>query len=195
MTCLAKGLLKRNRGVERTKLEEMNSKEKKMGYKKSSKGITLLEMVIVVVVLGVIAAMAAPQFAGVLPRLKFKNKSRDIVSDLRLARSDAIAQRGQFGLYFDYSQNGYIVFKDQINPSLFTYDIGDSVIKTVSLGQDVSLYYSTFSNNTIVFKPDGSASFSGNVTISNGEGEEQAAIDVLASTGRVKLTFQYSDEE
>jgi len=194
MTCLAKGLLKRNKGVERTKLEEMSSKEKKMGNK-NSKGITLLELVIVVVVLGVVAAMAAPQFGGVMPRLKFKNKSRDIVSDLRLARSDAIAQRGQFGLYFDYSQNGYIVFKDQINPSLFTYDIGDSVIKTVSLGQDVSLYYSTFSNNTIVFKPDGSANSSGNVTISKDEGGELADIDVLASTGRVRLTFQYSDEE
>jgi prepilin-type N-terminal cleavage/methylation domain-containing protein len=165
-----------------------------MGYK-NSKGITLLELVIAVVVLGVIAAMAAPQFAGVLPRLKFKSKSRDIVSDIRLARSDAISQKAQLGLYFDYSQNGYVVFKDQINPSWFTYDIGDSVIKTVNLGQDVFLYYYTFSNGTVIFKPDGSASSSGNVTITNDQGNEQVDIDVLASTGRVKLTFQYTGRE
>ncbi len=166
-----------------------------MRYRKNSKGITLLELMIAVVMVGVIVTMAAPQFAGVLPRLKFKSKSRDIVSDMRLARSDAIAQRAQFGLYFDYSQNGYVLFKDQVNPDLFTYETGDSVIKTVTLGQDVSLYYYTFSNGSVVFKPDGSAGSSGYVTISNEQGNDQADIDVLASTGRVKLTFQYLEGE
>ncbi len=161
-----------------------------MRYEKNSKGLTLLELVIAVVVLGVIAAMAAPQFGGVLPRLKFKDKSRDIVSDMRLTRSDAISQRVQVGLYFDYDQNGYIVFQDKVNPDLFTYETGDSVIKTVSLGQDVSMYYCDFSNNTIVFKPDGSASSSGKVTIKNNQGDDLADIDVLASTGRVRLTFR-----
>jgi len=33
------------------------------------------------------------------------------------------------------------------------------------------------------------------VTISNSQGDEQADIDVLASTGRVKLTFQYTGME
>ncbi len=158
------------------------------------RGITLLELMIAVVVLGVIVAMAAPEFGDVLKRLKFKNKSRDLVSDLRLARSDAIAQRTQFGLYFDLGQNQYIMFKDKVNPSLFTYDAGDSVIKTVSLDQDVLLYSSSLTDNTIVFKPDGSASCSGNVIISDSQGNEQADVDVLASTGRVKLTYQYLQE-
>ncbi|MCK4223854.1 MAG: GspH/FimT family pseudopilin [candidate division Zixibacteria bacterium] len=160
-----------------------------MRYKKGYKGMTLLELMIGVVVLGVIAAMAAPQFGGVLPRLKFKNKSRDIVSDMRLARSDAISQRVQFGLFFNFIQDEYIVFKDQVNPDLFTYEFGDSVIKTISLGRDISMYYCSFSNFAIVFKPDGSASSSGNVTIKNNQGSDLAEIDVLASTGRVRLTF------
>lgn len=164
-----------------------------MGYK-NSKGITLLELVIGVVILGVVAAMAAPRFSGVMSRLKFKSNSRDVVSDLRLARSDAIAQRTQFGLYFDYNQNGYILFKDQINPGSFTYEMGDSVIKTISFDQGVWLYYCNFSNNAIVFKPDGSANSSGNVVLSDDQYMNQADIDVLASTGRVKLAFQYNEE-
>jgi Tfp pilus assembly protein FimT len=83
----------------------------------------VLELVIVVVVLGVIAAMAAPESEDVLRRLRFKRMSRDVVSHLRLARSDAIAQRTQYGLYFDYGENGYVVFKDQVNPGQFTYAI------------------------------------------------------------------------
>ena len=163
-----------------------------MRFKKNRKGITLLELMIGVVVLGVIVAMAAPQFASVLPRLKFKSKSRDIVSDLRLARSDAVSQRAQFGLFFDFLQDRYIVFKDLVNPNLFTYEFGDSVIKTVYLGQDISLYSCSFNNYTVVFKPDGSASSSGIVTIENNQGNDRADIDVLASTGRVKLTFLYT---
>jgi len=164
-----------------------------MRHKKNSKGITLLELVIVVVTLGVIVAMAAPRFGEILPRLKFKSKSRDIVSDMRLAKSNAIAQRTQFGLYFDYSQNGYVLFQDKVNPDLLTYEVGDSVIKTVSLGQDVFLYYVSFDNNTVVFRADGSANSSGSATIARDQGGELADINVLASTGRVRLTFQYTE--
>ncbi|MCK4404744.1 MAG: hypothetical protein KAW02_06585 [candidate division Zixibacteria bacterium] len=49
---------------------------------KNSKGIILLGLMIAVVVLGLMLAMAAPQFAGVLPRLEFKGKSWDMVSDM-----------------------------------------------------------------------------------------------------------------
>jgi len=44
------------------------------------------------------------------------------------------------------------------------------------------------------FKPDGSASLTGNLVLSDHQWENQADIDVLASTGRVRLTYYYSDE-
>jgi Tfp pilus assembly protein FimT len=163
------------------------------------KGVTVLELVVAAVVLGIVAAMAAPEFGDVLKRLKFKGRSRDVVSDMRLARSEAIAQRTQFGLNFDYSENEYVLFKDLVSPSQFTYDQGDSIIKTVSLGQDVWIYNHSFYNNygygAIVFKPDGSASLTGNLVLSDHQWENQADIDVLASTGRVRLTYYYRDED
>jgi Tfp pilus assembly protein FimT len=162
------------------------------------KGVTVLELVVAAVVLGIVAAMAAPEFGDVLKRLKFKGRSRDVVSDMRLARSEAIAQRTQFGLNFDYSESEYVLFKDVVNPGQFTYDQGDSVIKAVSLGQDVWIYNHSFYNNygygTVVFKPDGSASLTGNLVLSDQQWENQADIDVLASTGRVRLTYYYHDE-
>ena len=161
---------------------------------RNSKGITVLELVIGAVVVGVIAAMAAPEFGDVVKRLRFKRASRDMVSAMRLARSDAIAQRTQVGLYFDYSSNGYVIFKDQINPDQFTYDVGDSVVKTIGLEGGVSLYYHTFTGSAVIFKPDGSASSSGNVVLSDQEWTRHSVIDVLASTGRVRLTYQYGDE-
>lgn len=62
-----------------------------MRHKKNSKGVVMIELILGVVILGVIVAMVCAQFAGVLPRLKFKSASTSIVSDLRLARSEAIA--------------------------------------------------------------------------------------------------------
>ncbi|MCK4404743.1 MAG: hypothetical protein KAW02_06580 [candidate division Zixibacteria bacterium] len=58
------------------------------------------------------------------------------------------------------------------------------------MGQNVWLYSCTLDNNTTVFKPDGGANSSGNMMASSSQGGERADIDVLASTGRVKLAFR-----
>jgi prepilin-type N-terminal cleavage/methylation domain-containing protein len=156
----------------------------------NSKGVTLIELVIAVVIISVVAAMAAPRFSKVVPRLEFKSASRDVVSDLRLARSLAIAQRTQIGLYFNSEQRRYVIFKDLVNPDAFTFETGDSVIRTVTLDQNLSISSCSFTNYTIVFKPDGSASSTGGVVVSYNQGSDVANVNVLASTGRVKLTYQ-----
>jgi Tfp pilus assembly protein FimT len=178
-----------NNYPEKCRPKEFMLKENKMRHKKNSKGVVMIELILGVVVLGVIVAMVCAQFAGVLPRLKFKSASTSIVSDLRLARSEAIALKTQFGIYFDFGRNQYTMFKDQINIPSFTYDVGDSVIKTVRLDQDLSIDSCTFSHYTIVFKPDGSASCTGSVVISNSQRGEQANVDVLASNGEIKMIF------
>jgi prepilin-type N-terminal cleavage/methylation domain-containing protein len=161
-----------------------------MIIKNNSRGVTLIELVIAVVIVSVIAAMAIPQFGRVVPRLEFKSASRDVVSDLRLARSLAIAQRTQIGLYFNSSQRQYSIFKDIANPDAFTFEAGDSLIRTVTLDQNLSIPSCSFTNYTIVFKPDGSASSTGGVVVGYSQGSDLANVNVLASTGRVKLTYQ-----
>jgi prepilin-type N-terminal cleavage/methylation domain-containing protein len=158
--------------------------------KNNSRGITLIELVIAVVIISVIAAMGIPRFSKVVPRLEFKSASRDVVSDLRLARSLAIAQRTQVGLYFNSGQRQYVIFKDLVNLPALTYEVGDSVIRTVTLDQNLSISSCSFTNYTIVFKPDGSASSTGGVVVGYSQGSDLANVNVLASTGRVKLTYQ-----
>ncbi len=161
----------------------------------NSKGTTLLELVIAAVVLGVIVTMAAPEFGDTIQRLKFKSKSRDVVSDIRLVRSDAVSQRTQFGVHFDYNQNGYVLFKDLVNPGLYQYDTGDSVIKTINWGREALLYYTSFDPSTIIFKPDGSANVTGDVIFTDATDVHRAKVNVLAATGRVKLTYEPGEFE
>jgi prepilin-type N-terminal cleavage/methylation domain-containing protein len=173
-----------------------DEKEVKMRKMLDQKGVTLLEVTIVTVAIGVISMLAIPQFGKVMERLKLKTAGRDVVSALRLARSAAVSQKDQFGVYFDYNSSQYILFQDLANPSSYTYDLGaDSVIVARDLPGNINFGYISFPNLAVVFKPDGSAASSGHVGVySYGEYYGYLAVDVLASTGRVKLLRGYDYE-
>jgi hypothetical protein len=144
------------------------------------------------VVFGLIASLAVPQFGQVMQKLKMKTAGRDVVSAMRLARSSAVSQKDQFGVYFDYETNQYTVFHDLANPASFTYDYGqDSVIATGEFPGHVHLGYVSFPAFCVVFRPNGSASNSGNVILYSYSEEQYLGfmtVDVLGSTGRVRLT-------
>jgi type II secretory pathway pseudopilin PulG len=164
-----------------------------MKIKGNNRGITILEMVIIAVVVGISATLAVPRFGQVMEKLRFKTAGRDIVSSLRLARSSAVSQRSQFGVYFDMNSGQYIVFMDRANPGSFTYDAGaDSDLVTKTLPPRVAYGYASFPNFAVVFRANGSASSSGAVYLYSCEDyENPLSIDVLASTGRVKLISGY----
>jgi type II secretory pathway pseudopilin PulG len=164
-----------------------------MKIRGNNKGITILEMVIMAVVVGISATLAVPRFGQVMEKLRFKTAGRDIVSSLRLARSSAVSQRSQFGVYFNMNSGQYIVFMDKANPGSFTYDAGaDSDVVTKTLPARVNYGYASFPNFAVVFRPNGSASSSGAVYLYSCEDYgNPLSIDVLASTGRVKLISGY----
>lgn len=160
----------------------------------NQKGLTVLELSIVAVAIGIISMLAIPQFGKVMERLKLKTAGRDVISSLRLARSTAVSQKDQFGVYFDYETNQYLLFHDLANQSSFTYDPGsDSVVVSYPLTGTVSFGYIGFPNFVVIFKPNGSAANSGQAVLYS-YGEEYLGyivVDVLASTGRVKLISGY----
>ncbi len=161
-----------------------------MKTKNNNKGITILEMMIMAVIIGIASTLAIPRFGQVMEKLRLKTTGRDIVSALRLARSNAVSQRSQFGVYFDLNSREYVLYKDLANPGSFTYDAGaDSDMVTKTLPGRVGFGYTSFPNFTVIFKPDGSASSSGLVELYSYEEDYNGAftVDVLGSTGRVKL--------
>lgn len=156
---------------------------------KNNKGITILEMMIIVVIIGIGSALAIPRFGQIMDKLKLKTTGQDVVSSLRLARSNAVSQKLQFGVYFNFNLRQYVLFKDVVNPGSFTYNAGsDSDMVIGTLPRNVNFGSCSFSNFAVIFKTDGSASTSGSIQLSSSDEYcGNLTVDVLSSTGRVKL--------
>lgn len=153
-----------------------------------SAGFSMIEMMIIIVIIGIIAAMAVPSFFSAIPRLKARTEARNILNFVRLARSKAVSDGAQYGVYIDTNNRQYILFKDTINPAQMMYNPGDSVVVgPETIDSDVVLTGSSFTSNTVIFLPTGGASQSGSFTLDNTEGGSSYTVSVLSSTGKSKL--------
>lgn len=165
-----------------------------MKVMKNRRGVTLVELMTIVVIIGIVTAAAIPQFGNTMNRLKFRTSARNILSKLRLARSTAISNKQQFGVAFDSGQRTLTLFLDTQNPESFQFETGDSAISVDTLPDDFAYIYPVFGGNAVVYRPNGSASASGTVQFvayTGGEYVNYGTIDVLASTGRTKLGELY----
>jgi Tfp pilus assembly protein FimT len=148
----------------------------------------MLEMMIIVVILGILAAVAVPTFGDYIPKLEARSQARATLNYLRLARSRAISEGTQFGVYVDTNTRTYILFKDTINPAMKTYHLGDSIVVGPEIiDPDVTITQSTFTNDAVVFLPTGGASQSGTITFDKTGGGAPYTVSVLGSTGRSRL--------
>jgi prepilin-type N-terminal cleavage/methylation domain-containing protein len=163
--------------------------------KKRETGFTIIEMLVAVAIAGILAAVAIPGFAGFGPRMRLKSASRDIVSDMQLAKAQALRDRSTYTIQFDTSTAQY------------TVSSGGIVHKTVRLSDyaDVSLGSGygarpdepnpgssdgvSFGDDKILFNSDGT-SVSGTVYIKTGD-NDTFAVGSLSAAGRIKTWHNY----
>jgi len=151
----------------------------------------MIELLIVTVIIGLVAAMAVPEFAGAIQKIRWHSISSDMVSALRLARSSAIAKQTQFGVDFDTERGTITVFKDVVNKSSFTFDSGDSVVAVDSIAAEIDYLSVSPIERAICFFPNGRAADWAYIMGSRStEGLYQTvAISVLPATGRVTVEY------
>jgi prepilin-type N-terminal cleavage/methylation domain-containing protein len=158
-------------------------------FQSSIGGFTLIEVMIVAVIVGVVATLAVPGFQDAYDRQSFRSGYKEMVNTLKVARSNAIANKQPYGVYFDAQTMAITLFENSSGPETSDFDGGDSTISVDTLPDLFEWMYADVENSAIVFRPNGSAQLTGYCNIyMAGETDGMMAYfstNILASTGRI----------
>jgi prepilin-type N-terminal cleavage/methylation domain-containing protein len=75
----------------------------------NKKGVTLLELIVVLVIIAIAATLAVPNIAAWLPNYRLKTATRDIVSTMRTAQMKAVSMNLEHRVQFNLEAGSYIV--------------------------------------------------------------------------------------
>lgn len=110
--------------------------------------LTLVDMVVTVLLMGILAAAAVPRFASSLQRNRVSAAAQRVCADVRLARNSAIASSASKRIDFNLAQGTYtlvgIASGDRVNSdySVVLSSGGYEVkITSANLGGDASLTF------------------------------------------------------
>lgn len=81
----------------------------------SARGLTIIELMIVVAVLGVLIALVAPSLRGMMSAQRVRGVNTELVTDLQHARSEA-ARRNQ-DVRVDFKASCYVAYVDAVAPT------------------------------------------------------------------------------
>ena len=139
-------------------------------------GVTLLELLIVIALMGIIAALVVPMFGGPVSTSELRAIARQLAAGLRLARSEAVSERRETFLVLDVAGKRFKVDREarehalpaKVDLKLFTAQ-NDLVSENIG---------------AIRFYPDGGSN-GGRITVASGARKFDVDVDWL--TGRVAI--------
>ena len=150
-----------------------------MSLHNKQSGLTLIEMMIVIAIMGIFAGIAIPNYLSWLPKSRLNGAARQVHGDLMAARMKAVSQNNEFKIFF-LNNHEYQVLDDDDNDGNID---GGEWTQT----KDIQSEYSdvTFSNVSAnpIFRPRGTA-YGTTITLTNSAGLKYVKV---ATTGRVKI--------
>lgn len=143
-------------------------------------GFTLMEIILVVAVMGIVAAIAIPSFMALLPAMRVNGAARQVMGDLMDARMEAVKQNHEFKVFF-LNNHEYKILDD--NDSDGVDDGGLETSKTIDI-QDNYKDVTLSDTGDPIFSPKGTATTTSTITVQNASGSKDVSFSIA---GRVKI--------
>ena len=126
-----------------------------------NRGFTLMEVLVVIAILGILAAASIPAFSVWLPNYRLKRASSDLYSNMQLARMVAIKQNQNCSINFSTGPDQYTISTVSLSFSktVALSEYGSGIQFNGPTGQ-------TFATSTLTFNSRGTSN-SGYVYLSN----------------------------
>ena len=143
----------------------------------------MMELILVVSIMGIVAAIAIPAFMGWLPGMRLNGAAREVMGDLMDARMEAVKQNNPYKI-FVLNNHEYKILDDDDGDGID--DSGSETSRTVDIQghySDVTISY-LGSPPTITFSPKGTATDLDSITVQNSSGSKSVSVSVA---GRVKI--------
>jgi prepilin-type N-terminal cleavage/methylation domain-containing protein len=96
--------------------------------RRRSRGFTMIELMIVLVVMGIVAAAAAPSFREYTSRSRLRGVAAEAYSDLQYARSESVQRYRAVRITF--SSTGYVVDVPATGETLRSVTFGNGITGT-----------------------------------------------------------------
>jgi len=148
----------------------------------NQKGVTLIELVVVILIIAIGAVLLAPNIGAWLPNYRLRSATRDIVSAMRAAQMRAVSNNIQFRVDFNEAEigavNGYVLQRHTGGIWL-----NDGALQTLPAG--ITMNIDQLPAGRAVFNPN-STSTAGSVILQNTRGTRRR-ITIASATGRVRI--------
>ena len=110
---------------------------------KRENGFTLLELMIVVAIIGILAAVTVPRYGSLKDHMNLRSAAKKCLLDIRYAQQLSIDTKDKHGVFF--TDTGYDLKNTE----------NSRVIKSVTFGGGIKYTLGSLQTNALVFGPDG----------------------------------------
>ncbi len=156
-------------------------------HSRGGEGFTLVELSIVLVIFGIVSAIAVPGINKFLRSVELNGQVQQFATTLRVVRQRSITENNNYVLYWTSTERKLKWWDDDNNNSVKNGTEKEGA--TSALPSWITVTNSgtnPFPSDTVTFLPNGSASVSGSVIYSNPEGYARS-MSVVRPTGMVTV--------
>jgi len=157
------------------------------GKAMNKKGVTLLELIIVMVIIAIGATLMVPAIGSWIPHYRLRSATRDIVSTMRTAQMKAVSMNKDFQVRFLNTKSYILEYQTTSETCLDGSPptngwCRDGTQQNLPTGVEITSFPP---NNRFLFNPNSTAS-TGSLTLKNSKNNTRT-ISLTTSTGRIEV--------